>query len=110
MRTNKTQSIPDRPASALAVIELRNALGKTQQELAFQISTAIGTIARWETRGCSGEALLFLARVAREHEKMNLWRKFNALYLKQAKEAVAATSSLDYVRRRRAKYVWKPTS
>jgi hypothetical protein len=55
-----------RHAASNAVIALRNALGKTQQEFAVEVvKTAIGTVAVWETtRPPRGEALLRLADVA----------------------------------------------
>jgi transcriptional regulator with XRE-family HTH domain len=71
-----------RSEASRAVIALRNALKKTQQEFAVEVvKTAISTIARWETKDPpKGDALLQLADVASQNNQPNLSMDFELLY------------------------------
>ena len=70
------------PASR-AVIALRNALEKTQQQFAVEIvKTSIGTVGVWETtRPPRGETLLKLAEIASQHGLIMLSYEFEMLFL-----------------------------
>jgi len=63
-RPNSTK----REAASEALIELRQAMGKTQQEFStYILNSAINTVARYETtHPPKGDALLRLARIARD--------------------------------------------
>jgi transcriptional regulator with XRE-family HTH domain len=64
---------------SLSVIELRKALGETQQEFAARLDTAITTIARYETsRTPSGEVLVQFMTLALAHGKDDLAELFRA--------------------------------
>jgi transcriptional regulator with XRE-family HTH domain len=65
-----------------AVVELRNALGLTQQKFAGVLNTAVTTIARYETsHPPSGKALLRLAEIAHEKGLLDLSGQFRLMYL-----------------------------
>jgi hypothetical protein len=71
-----------RDAASKAVIALRTALGKTQQEFAVEVvKTTIGTVAVWETtRPPRGDALIRLADVANENGYPAFAEEFRELY------------------------------
>ena len=57
----------------LAFRQLREALGETQQSLAYRLNTAIRTIARWETtQPPSGKTLVQLEALARKAGKAEI--------------------------------------
>lgn len=79
MTDNETK----RNVASKLVIELRNALGKTQQQFAVEVvKTAIVTVARWETNHPpKGETLLRLAGIAWENGQTRLSGDFTLLFL-----------------------------
>ena len=71
-----------RTEASRAVIALRHALGKTQQEFAQLLKTAISTIGRWETKDPpKGDALLQLAEAAWRHDQTAICGDFELLFL-----------------------------
>jgi transcriptional regulator with XRE-family HTH domain len=72
-----------RNATSQAVVNLRKAMGKTQQEFAvFVLDCAISTLARYETSDPPrGEALLKLAEVASSNGLDGLANSFKGFYL-----------------------------
>jgi transcriptional regulator with XRE-family HTH domain len=81
-----------RDAASEALIELRKAMGKTQQTFAVEVlGTAIGTIARYETSDPPrGEVLLRLMEIAREHDLLELAIRFDLLYRKEMLKSLAS--------------------
>lgn len=79
MKEPKTQ----RNAASAAVIDLRKALGMTQQRFAVEaLESALNTVARYETTNPpSGEALLRLAKIAEENSLSDLAARFRRLNL-----------------------------
>jgi transcriptional regulator with XRE-family HTH domain len=74
-------------AASKLVIELRKALGQTQQVFASEIKTAVTTIGRWETNNPPprGDALIKLAGVAERHGYGDsLANQFRRLYFDEA--------------------------
>jgi transcriptional regulator with XRE-family HTH domain len=74
-----------RDAASEALIELRKAMGKTQQTFAVEVlKTAIGTVARYETSDPPrGEVLRRLEEIARKHHLYELAAKFDLIYRKE---------------------------
>lgn len=80
-----------------AVIMLRNALGKTQQQFAVEVvKTSIGTVAVWETtRPPRGDTLLKLAEIAWKHGFYDLSDRIETLFLDDVIPRLRTTRGID---------------
>lgn len=80
-----TEHQKTRSAASDALIELRKAMGKTQQTFAVEVlKTAIGTVARYETADPpKGEVLLRLRDIAREQGLYELASRFELIHRKE---------------------------
>jgi hypothetical protein len=82
-RAFNTDSTRSRAGTAL--IALRQAIGKTQQQFAVDVlGSAVTTVARYETSNPpSGEVLVRLADIAKENNLIPLRNEFTVLYLEE---------------------------
>ena len=79
-----TRNEQTQDAARQAVVALRKSLGRSQQQFAALLKTAVTTVARYETsHPPSGQALLRLAHVAKKNGKVDLSTRFLALYLEE---------------------------
>jgi transcriptional regulator with XRE-family HTH domain len=93
MREHNTQ----RNAASQAVIDLRTALGMSQQRFAVEeLSSALNTVARYETTNPPrGEALLRLAKIATDKNLPEIAAKFRKLRLDEILSALANTITVN---------------
>jgi transcriptional regulator with XRE-family HTH domain len=84
-----------RGAASRAVIDLRNSLGKTQQEFAHALKCAISTVARWETKDPpKGDALFQLAEFAKKQGHTYLGQHFELMYLDEVRANLGPNAKL----------------